>query len=136
MEKHIRDEKTGISYTLHGDYYLPDLTLPEDAETRPIGLYGGRHRRYLKEYEKAVYAELLYSGRLHSYLADINEQAKERFEYIVKQLAEKERVTAKLKAINQMEWVGRMNNIKDRAEEIVMHEMITHDKPAQNWDFV
>jgi hypothetical protein len=124
MEEHITDEKTGIGYTLHGDYYLPDIVLPEDAETRPIGIYGERHRRYLREYKKAVYMELLYSGRLHSYLADINEQAKERFECLVKQLAKKERVTEKLKAENQMEWVGRMNNIRNRAEEIVMNKLI------------
>ena len=124
MEKHIIDEKTGISYTLQGDYYLPDLALPEDAEMRPIGLYGERHRRYLKEYKKTVYVELLYSGRLHSYLADINEQAKERFELLVKQLTEKEGVTETLKAENQMEWVGRMNNIQNRAEEIVISELI------------
>lgn len=124
MEKHITDEKTGISYTLQGDYYLPDIVLPEDTETRPIGLYGELHRRYLKEFKKVVYVELLYSGRLHSYLADINEQAKERFECLVKQLAEKEGVTEKLKVKNQMEWVGRMNNIRDRAEEIVMNELI------------
>lgn len=119
MEKHIIDEKTGISYTLQGDYYLPDLTLPKDTETRSIGLYGERHRRYLQEYKKAVYMELLYSGRLHSYLADINEQANEQFDLLVKQLAEKEEVTEKLKAENQMEWVGRMNNIRSRADEIV-----------------
>lgn len=124
MEKHITDKKTGIGYALHGDYYLPDLALPEDTETRPVGLYGERHRRYLKEYKRAVYMELLYSGRLHSYLADINEQAKERFEYLVKQLAEKEGATEKLKAESQMEWVGRMNNIKNRAEEIVISELI------------
>lgn len=124
MEKHITDKKTGIGYTLHGDYYLPELALHEDTETRPVGLYGERHRRYLKEYKRAVYMELLYSDRLHSYLADINEQAKERFEYLVKQLAEKEGATEKLKAEDQMEWVGRMNNIEDRIKEFLWSEMI------------
>jgi hypothetical protein len=124
MGKHILDEKTGISYTLQGDYYLPDLTLPEDAEMRPIGLYGERHRRHLKEHQRTVYMELLYSGRLHSYLADINEQAKKRFELLVRQLAEKEGVTEKLKAENQMEWVRGMNNIRNRAEEVVLNEII------------
>lgn len=124
MKKHIIDKKTGISYTLQGDYYLPDLTLPEDTETRPIGLYGEWHRRYLQKYKNAVYMELLYSGRLHSYLADINEQAKKQFDLLVKQLAEKEEVTEKLKAENQMEWVGRMNNIRSRADEIVMKDLI------------
>lgn len=123
MEKYITDAKTGISYTLQGDYYLPDLTLPENTETRPIGLYGERHRRYLQKYKKAVYMELIYSGRLHSYLADINEQANEQFYLLVKQLAEEE-VTEKLKAENQMEWVGRIYNIRSRADEIVMNDLI------------
>jgi len=113
-----------ITYTKHGDYYLPDLVLPEDGETRPIGIYGERHRRYLKEYHKVQYINLLTSGRLRSYLSDINEQAQERLDLLVKQLAEKEGVTEKLKAESQMEWVGKMNNIRNRAMDIVNDEMI------------
>ena len=113
-----------IKYSKHGDYYLPDLALPDDGETRPIGIYGERHRRYLKEYRKIQYINLLTSGRLRSYLADINEQAQERFEPLVKQLAEKEGVTEQLKAKNQMGWVGKMNNIRNRAMEIMNHEII------------
>jgi len=124
MQKQFTDEKTGISYTLQGDYYLPDLTLPEETETRSIGIYGERHRRYLKTHRKVVYTELLTSGRLHSYLADINEQVQERFDLLVKQMAEQEGVTEKLKAENQMEWVGRMNNIRNQAMEIVNDEII------------
>jgi len=93
-----------ITYTKYGDYYLPDLALPEDGETRPIGNYGERHRRHLKEYHKIHYTNLLTSGKLSFYLVEINKQAKERFDLIVKQMAEKEGVTEQLKAENQMEW--------------------------------
>lgn len=113
-----------ITYTKHGDYYLPNLILPEDGETRPIGIYGQRHCRYLKEYHKIRYTNLLTAGKLYSYLADINEQAQERFALLVKQLAEKEGFTEQLKAENQMEWVGRMNGIWNRAMEIVNYEII------------
>jgi len=113
-----------ITYTKHSDYYLPDLVLPEDGETRPVGIYGERHYRYLKEYCKIQYLNLLTSGKLHSYLADINEQARERFEFLVEQMAEVESVTEELKAENQMEWVGKMNNIRNRAMEIVNKEII------------
>lgn len=124
MKKNFTDERTGISYTLQGDYYLPDLTLPEDTETRSIGIYGERHGRYLKTHKNVVYVQLLTSGRLPSYLADIDEQARERFDLLVKQMAEKEEVTEQLKAENQMEWVGKMNNIRARAEEITLKEIV------------
>ena len=96
----------------------------EDTETRSIGIYGERHGRYLKNYRKIVYTQLLTSGKLHSYLADINEQAQERFELLVKQFAEKEGVTEQLKVKNQMDWVGKMTNIRNRAMENVNSEII------------
>lgn len=113
-----------LTYTKHGDYYLPDLALPEDTGTRSIGIYGQRHRHYLKTHRKVAYTQLLTSGRLHSYLADIDEQAREILNLLVKQMAEKEGVTEQLKTENQMEWVGRMNNIRACAEEIVLKELI------------
>ena len=124
MKKHFTDEKTGISYTLHGDYYLPDFALPDATEKRHIGIYGKRHEHYLKNHKKSVYMELLFSGRLNAYLADIDEQVREQLDLLVRQLAENESITEKLKEENPMEWVGRMNNIKSRAEEVVLKEMI------------
>jgi hypothetical protein len=123
MKKHFTNPETGVSYTLHGDYYLPDLVLP-DADIRPIGIYGRRHGEYLKEHCRRVYMELLTSGRLHSYLADIDEQAHERLEFLVKQMAEQEGVTEVLKAEDQLLWVQRMNNIRNRAMEVVNSEII------------
>ncbi len=124
MKQHYIDEKTGITYTLQGDYYLPNLVLPTEKETRPIGVWGQRHLRHLKEYHRITYANLLISGKLNSYLADINEQAKEMFSRLVKQMAVREGVTERLKAENQMEWVGAMNSIRHRATEIVNTELI------------
>ena len=111
-------EEMGGTYTQVGDYLLPDLKLPEE-EQQPIGVWGQRHRRYLKEHRRASYAALLTSGKLNGYLADIDRQAEEMFLRLVKQMAEAEGVTEQLKADNQMEWVGRMNNIRNRAMEIV-----------------
>lgn len=116
-------EKMGGTYTRVGDYLLPDLKLPEE-EQRPIGVWGQRHRRYLKEHRRASYATLLTSGKLNGYLADIDRQAEEMFLRLVKQMAEAEGVTEQLKADNQMEWVGRMNSIRSRAMEIVNSELI------------
>ena len=124
MQKHITDEKTGISYTLQGDYYIPDLTLPPETDNRPIGVWGRRHRDYLKNHRKAVYSIMLMDNTLHSYLADINEQAEDMFLRLVKEMAKSEGVTESLKAENQMEWIGRMNNIYNRATEIVNKELI------------
>ena len=124
MQKNIYNEQTGISYTLQGDYYLPDLTLPAQKEERHIGIWGQRHRRYLKEHHRATYATLLTGGKLNGYLADIDRQAEEMFSRLVKQMAETEGVTEQLKAGKQMEWVGRMNNIRNRAMEIVNNELI------------
>ena len=116
-------EKMGGTYTQVGDYLLPDLKLPEE-EQQPIGVWGQRHRRYLKEHHRATYATLLTSGKLNGYLADIDRQAEEMFSRLVKQMAEAEGVTEQLKADTQMEWVDRMNNIRSRAMEIVNSELI------------
>ena len=118
MEKRIYDKKTGIHYELQGDYYLPCLTLPEQPKFE-IGIWGKRHLRYIKQHHKIRYTNLL-----TAYLADINEQAKNMFFRLVKQLAEKEGITEQLKAENQMLWVARMNNIRNRATEIVNAELI------------
>ena len=123
MKQHYIDEKTGISYTLQGDYYLPDLALPAEKE-QPIGLWGQRHLRYLKQHRKVLYTNLLTSGKLNSYLADIDKQAEDMFLRLVEQIANREGVTEQLKAENQIEWVGRMNNIRSRAMEIVNAELI------------
>lgn len=123
MEKRIYNEKNGIRYTLQGDYYLPDLKLP-DEENKPIGLWGQRHARYLKQNHKVLYMNLLTSGKLSSYLADIDKQAEDMFFRLVKQMAKREGVTEQLKADNQMKWVARINNIRSRATEIVNNEII------------
>ena len=123
MEKVIYDEKNGLWYELQGDYYIPCLKLPEE-EQQPIGVWGQRHLRYIKQNRKALYLNLLTSGKLNGYLADLDKQAEEMFSRLVKQMAECEGVTEKLKADNQMEWVARMNNIRSRATEIVNHDII------------
>jgi tnpV protein len=123
MKQHFTDERTGISYTLQGDYYLPDLALPAE-EQQPIGIWGQRHLRHIKQNRRVLYTNLLTSGKLNSYLADIDKQAEEMFSQLIKQIAEREGVTEKLKAENQMEWVGRMNNIRSRAMEIINEELI------------
>lgn len=123
MKQHFTDEKTGIRYTLQGDYYLPDLALPAE-EQQTIGIWGQRHLRHIKQNRKVLYTNLLTSGKLNIYLADINRQAEDMFFRLVKQMAEHEGVTEKLKADNQMEWVGRMNNIRNRAAEIVNTDII------------
>ena len=123
MEKYIFDESNGLWYELQGDYYLPDLTLPEQ-EDKPIGLWGQRHLRYIKQYHKVRYINLLTSGKLNEHLADLDKQAEDMFFLLVKQMAECEGVTEQLKADNQMEWVVRMNNIRSRATEIVNHYII------------
>ena len=123
MEKRIYNEHTGISYTLQGDYYLPDLALSEQ-ENKPIGLWGHRHLCYIKRHKKVLYTNLLTSGKLNSYLADIDEQAEDMFSRLVKQIAEREGVTEQLKADNQMDRVAQMNNIHSRATEKVRAEII------------
>ena len=123
MDKYIYDEKNGLWYELRGDYYLPCLRLPETTEVH-IGIWGQRHRRYLKEHRKTAYTRLLTSGRLNKYLADIDHQAEELFSQLVSQMAAAEGVTETLKASDQMEWVRRMNSIQNRAGEIVESELI------------
>lgn len=123
MEKRIYDEQNGLWYELQGDYYLPCLSLPEEKQ-KPVGVWGQRHLRYIKEHKRAFYANLLTSCQLNSYLADVDEQAEETFSRLVKQLAEKENVTEKLKAENQMLWVRKINSIRNRALEIVNSELI------------
>ena len=123
MEKHIYNEQTGISYILQGDYYLPDLALP-DEEEHPIGVLGQRYLRYIKQHRKVLYLNLLTSGKLNAYLADLDKQAEEMFSRLVKQMAENEGVTEQFKADNQVEWVARMNNIRSRATEIVNNDLI------------
>ena len=123
MENRIYNEQMGISYTLQGDYYLPDLALPEQ-EDKPIGLWGQRHLRYIKQHRKILYINLLTSGKLQKHLADIDKQAEDIFSRLVKQMAESDGVNEQLKADNQMEWVARMNNIRSRATEIVNNDLI------------
>ena len=124
MDKYIYDEKNGLWYELQGDYYIPCLELPAEKEERHIGVWGQRHRRYLKANRRALYTSLLTSGKLNSYLADIDRQAEEMFSRLVKQLSEKEGVTETLKAENQMLWVQKMNNLRNAAMEIVLNELI------------
>ena len=116
-------EQMGGTYIRHGDYLIPCFTLPEE-EQRHIGVWGQRHLRYLKEYHKAIYRNLLISGRLNRYLADIDERAEDMFSRLVKEYADRQGITEQLKAENQLEWVGRMNNIRNRAEEIIKNELI------------
>ena len=130
MDKYIYDEKNGLWYELQGDYYLPCLKLPKE-ESRHIGVWGQRHLRYLKQHRKVLYSELLISGKLNDYLADLNEQAEELFSRLVKQLAEKEGVTEAIKAENQMLWVQRMNNIRSAAMEVVSDLSLTLHKKGR-----
>ena len=123
MKNRIYDEKNGLWYEKQGDYYLPCLKLPEE-ETQPVGIWGQRHKRYLKHNHKVLYMNLLTSGRLNNYIAEIDRQAEGMFSRLVNQMAEHENVTERLKSDNQMKWVARMNNIQSRAAEIVNHDII------------
>ena len=123
MEKYIYNNNNGLFYELQGDYYIPCLVLDEE-ETQPIGMWGRKHLRYIKEHRRALYTTLLISGKLNSHLAEIDNQATEMFDRLVKQLSEKEDITEQLKAQDQMAWVGAMNNIRNAAEEIVNAEVI------------
>ena len=124
MEKYITDKRTGLKYELVGNYYIIAGDGEADEEQKPIGIWGQRHLRYLKNYRKVLYADLLASGKLNDNLADIDRQTKETFELLVKQIAAAEGVTEQLKATDQMAWVGRMNSIRNRAIEIVNSEII------------
>ena len=122
MEKFITDERTGLQYELVGDYYL--IAGEDEPEGRPIGIWGQRHLRYIRKQKVSLYAELLTTGKLNDYLADLNEQAEAMFSRLVKQLSEKEGVTEALKAENQMLWVQKMNNIRNAAMEVVSNDLI------------
>ena len=123
MEKYIFDESNGLWYELNGDYYLPCFILPK-VETKEIGVWGMRHLDYLKSRRKATYNRLNFEGKLNSYLYDINAQAEEMLNNLIVQYKKSESITEELKAANQMEWVRRMNNIRERATEIVNNELI------------
>ncbi len=123
MKKHIYDESNGLWYERIGDYYIPVLTLSSE-EQRPIGKWGRMHRDYIKEHRPILFNDLILSGHLWVYLVDLNEQAQERLDTIMEQMKIAEGVTEELKRTCQMEWVQRCNNIHNRAEEIVLHEMI------------
>ena len=116
-------EQLGGTYTMQGDYLLPDLTVDE-TDTRPIGVWGQRRLNYLKHYRKVLYYNLLTSGKLHSHLADIEEQAQDLFSRLVKEHAEKEGITEQLKATDPMKWVQRMNNIRERITETVYSDVV------------
>ena len=122
MRKFITDERTGLRYELVGDYYL--IAGEDEPESRPIGVWGRRHLRYIRKHKASLYAELLTTGKLNNYLADLNEQAEAMFFQLVKLLSEKEGVTEGLKAANQMLWVRKMNNLRNAATEIVSDELI------------
>ena len=122
MKKHIYDEKNGLSYTLHGDYYLPDLALNEEEPL--YGKYGLLRKQFLKEHRSAKYQYLLLTGKLTEHLNQIDLEARKQVERLMEQMAEKQGVTEKLKAQDQMEWVRLMNNIKASAEEIVLKNMV------------
>lgn len=124
MEKYITDERTGLKYELAGDYYLIAGDNEPEEEQKPIGIWGQRHLRYLKNHCKVHYAILLTSGKLNNYLADIDRQAEEMFERLTRQMAASENITERMKAIDQTEWVRKMNNIRNRATEIVNNDLI------------
>ena len=123
MEKYIFNEQNGLWYELQGDYYIPCLVLDEE-DTQPIGMWGRKHLRYIKEHRPVLHTNLHLSGELNSHLAEINQRASEMFDLLIKQLVEKEGITEQLKATDQMAWVGAMNNIRNRAEEIVNTEVV------------
>lgn len=123
MDKYIYDESNCLWYELQGDYYIPCLTLPEE-ENKPIGIWGQRHLQYLKKYRRITYLNLLTSGRLNAYFADIDKQAEDMFFRLVEQMKQAQGITEQLKAENALEWTGRLNNIRACAREIVEEEMI------------
>ena len=124
MDKYIYDNSNGLWCELLGDYYVLCLVLPDEKEERHIGIWGHRHLRYIREHKKVFYTDLLISGKLQSYLADVEEQAQELFDRLMKQRAEREGITETLKAENQMLWVGRMNALRSAVTETVNTEVI------------
>ena len=123
MEKYIFDQSNGLWYALQGNYYIPCLVLDE-AGTSSIGMWGRKHQQYLKEYHPMLYSDLVLSGKLYSYLNDLDTQARNRLLLLITQLAEKEGINEQLKAQDQMAWVGAMNNIRNRAEEIINMKIV------------
>ena len=123
MEKYIYDNSNGLWYELYGDYYLPSLVIPEE-DVHIIGIWGRKHQQYLREHRPIIYSDLVLSGKLYGYLADIDTQARNKIDLLVMQLAENEGINECLKAQDQLAWVGAMNNIRNRAEEIVLKELI------------
>ena len=123
MDKYIFDKNNGLWYELVDDYYLPCLTVPAEEE-QPVGVWGLRHKRYLKEYRPAFYNALLLSGKLNGYLADIDQRAQELFGTIIQQMALAQGITERLKATDQMAWVGKMNNLRASATDFVNTEII------------
>ena len=123
MDKYIFNEDNGLWYELSGDNYLPCLTVPAE-EKQSVGVWGQRHKRYLKEYRPALYNALLLSGKLNAYLAGIDQQAQELMDTIIQQMAEAQEITEAMKAADQMTWIGKMNNIRASAMEVVDKEII------------
>ena len=123
MEKYFFDQCSGLWYERQGDYYIPRLVLDE-TDTSPIGMWGRKHQQYLKEHRPILYSNLVLSGKLYGYLADIDTQARNKLHLLVTQLAEKEGINEQLKSQDQLAWVGAMNNIRNRAEEIILQEVI------------
>ena len=123
LPKNYIDEKTGIGYTLKGDYYIPNLVLPNRKNVK-LGKYGRMRARYLKEHKKAEYSIMLIENTLQDHLIEIDKTATKRYDLLMKQFSEKENITEELKATNQMEWVGKMNSIKNAVEEIILKELI------------
>ena len=123
LEKYIYDNSNGLWYELHGDYYLPCLAIPEE-EVHTIGIWGRKHLQYLREHRPIIYSDLVLSGKMYSYLADIDTQARNKLDLLVTQLAEKEGINEHLKAQDQLAWVRAMNNIRNRAEEIILREVV------------
>ena len=126
MKKHIYDETNGLWYELIGDYYIPVLTLSSE-EQRSIGKWGRMHREYLKEHRPILFNDLILSGQLWTYLADLNEQAQNRLEIIIEQMKAAEGVTEDMKQHDQMAWVGAMNSIRNQAEDIILREMVCEE---------
>ena len=123
MEKYIYDNSNGLWYELHGDYYLPCLAIPKE-ENHTIGTWSRKHQQYLKEYHPMLYNDLILIGKLYSYLANIDTQARNKLDLLVTQLAEKEGINDQLKEQDQLAWVKAMNNIRNRAEEIINKELM------------
>ena len=123
MENRIYDENNGFWYAKQGDYYIPELALPPEEE-KPIGIWGQWHLQYLKEYKQLVYINLMTSGRLNKYLASVDEQAKDMFSRLLNDYADRQGITERLKAENQIKWIGMMNNIRSTVEEIVLTDLI------------